>query len=110
MPCARYTFLTLRDADQGRALLSRVTDQVSTAAPTSEPPASSLYMGVPSDGLRALGVADQELATFPEEFRVGMPARAALLGDRGASHPDNWEDGLASPDLHLAVIVFARDE
>src|SRR5918992_389197 len=61
------------------------------------------------NGLRALGVAEAALATFPEEFRQGMAARAEVLGDTGANHPDHWVGGLASPDLHAIVILFARD-
>ena len=38
-----------------------------------------------------------------------MAARAEMLGDAGANHPDNWVGGLASPDLHAIVILFARD-
>ena len=61
------------------------------------------------NGLRALGVDEASLATFPEEFRQGMVARAEILGDTGANHPDNWVGGLASPDLHAIAILFARD-
>src|SRR5205823_4911118 len=61
------------------------------------------------NGLRALGVPEASLATFPEEFRQGMAARAEVLGDTGANHPDHWVGGLASPDLHAVVILFARD-
>ena len=61
------------------------------------------------NGLRALGVPEASLATFPEEFRQGMAARAEVLGDTGANHPDHWVGGLASPDLHAIVILFARD-
>src|SRR5438132_9911455 len=38
-----------------------------------------------------------------------MVARAEILGDTGANHPDNWIGGLASSDLHAIVILFARD-
>ncbi len=38
-----------------------------------------------------------------------MAARAEMLGDTGANHPDHWVGGLASPDLHAIVILFARD-
>ena len=38
-----------------------------------------------------------------------MAARAEVLGDTGANHPDHWVGGLASPDLHAIVILFARD-
>jgi Dyp-type peroxidase family len=61
------------------------------------------------NGLRALGVDEASLAIFPEEFRQGMTARAEVLGDTGANHPNHWVDGLASPDLHGIVILFARD-
>ena len=61
------------------------------------------------NGLRALGVDDASLATFPDEFRQGMAARAAILGDTGTNHPDHWVGGLASPDLHAIVILFAGD-
>ena len=49
------------------------------------------------------------LSPFPEEFRQGMAARAAILGDTGPNHPDHWAGGLASPDLHAIIILFARD-
>jgi Dyp-type peroxidase family len=62
------------------------------------------------NGLRALGVDEASLATFPEEFRQGMVARADMLGDTGPNHPDNWVGGLASPNLHAIVILFAADE
>ena len=32
-----------------------------------------------------------------------------MLGDTGENHPENWVGGLASPDLHAIVILFARD-
>ena len=60
------------------------------------------------NGLRALGVDDTALATFPEEFRHGMAARAAILGIAGDSGPDRWVGDLASPALHAIVILFAR--
>jgi hypothetical protein len=43
------------------------------------------------------------------QSQQGMAARAEILGDTGANHPDNWLGGLASPDLHAIVILFARD-
>ncbi len=61
------------------------------------------------NGLRALGLDEASLASFPEEFRQGMAARAEMLGDTGPNHPDHWLGGLASPDLHAIVILFARD-
>jgi hypothetical protein len=56
-----------------------------------------------------LGVDDASLATFPDEFRQGMAARAEILGTVGANHPDRWLGELGSPSLHAIVILFARD-
>ena len=33
-----------------------------------------------------------------------------MLGDTGGNAPGNWVGGLAKPDLHAIVILFARDE
>lgn len=109
---ARYGFLTFRDPAQARAYLAGSLDKVGTAASVAtSTDAESRWVTVAFtwNGLRALGVGEASLATFPEEFRQGMAARAAILGDTGANHPDNWTGQLASSDLHAVVILFARD-
>ena len=109
---ARYGFLSFRDPSQGRAYIASIIGKVGTGAAVSgEAPVDSRWVTVALtwNGLRALGVNDASLATFPDEFRQGMVARAEILGDVGANHPDNWRDGMASPDLHAIVILFARD-
>jgi deferrochelatase/peroxidase EfeB len=108
---ARYEFLTFRSAEQGRAWLSAMVDTVgsATAVGTTSPDARWVTIALTWNGLRAFGLDDAALATFPEEFRQGMAARARMLGATGANHPDHWLGGLASPDLHAIVILFARD-
>jgi hypothetical protein len=59
------------------------------------------------NGLRSLGVNEPSLATFPEEFRQGMAARAQILGTTGANHPANWVEGMTGPDLHAIIVLFA---
>ena len=105
----RYSFLTFRDPGAGRVFLSRIVDEVSPAETASASPASYVYLGLTCNGLRALGIDEASLATFPEPFQAGMPARAPELGDHGASHPDHWVGGLASPDLHALLLLFAQD-
>ena len=61
-------------------------------------------------GLRALGVPEESLATFPDAFREGMPARADILGDVGESAPEHWVGGLAGDDLHAIAILFSRND
>jgi Dyp-type peroxidase family len=109
----RYEFLRFRDPQGARAWLAALVPTVQSAAAM----ASSLdkddrwvTVAFTWNGLRALGLDEASLDSFPEEFKQGMVARAEILGDVGPNHPDNWVDGLASPDLHAIIILFARDD
>jgi Dyp-type peroxidase family len=109
---ARYAFLAFREASAGRRWLAGLIDKVGCgkSAPLTEVPDSRwVTIAFTWSGLRALGVNEPSLATFPEEFRQGMAARAEVLGDTGVNHPDRWVDGLAGAGLHAIVILFARD-
>lgn len=65
-------------------------------------------------GMRVLGIDPQRLDKLPPEFAQGMEARAGLLGDVHANHPDrwqrprcNWADGRPAADgerLDLSVV------
>ena len=108
----RYEFLSFRSCSGGRAWLAAIRDKVLSAqAMLASVAVDNRWVTVAftCNGLRALGVPEASLATFPEEFRQGMAARAQMLGDAGANHPDRWVGGLASPDLHAIVILFARN-
>jgi Dyp-type peroxidase family len=109
----RYEFLSFRNATGGRAWLSAIREKVQSAAEVRasvEKEKRWVTVAFTWNGLRALGVDEASLATFPEEFRQGMAARAETLGDTGENHPDNWMGGLASPSLHAIAILFAGDE
>jgi Dyp-type peroxidase family len=109
----RYEFLSFRDPAGGRAWLSAMMDKVHSAKTmrdSLEKDKRWISVAFTWNGLRALGVDEATLATFPQEFREGMAARAAVLGDTGAHGPANWVDKTASPELHAIAILFARDE
>ena len=109
----RYEFLSFRDGGGGRAWLSAIKDTVQSAAAmraTVDERKRWVTVAFTWNGLRALGLNEASLSSFPEEFKQGMPARAEMLGDTGVNAPENWVGGLASPDLHAIAILFARDE
>lgn len=107
---ARYFFLSITDRLAARHWLAWVAGQITTAEPWAEMPPSTLYLGFTQDGLRALGLPEATLATFPEDFRQGMVARGQLLGDTGASSAEHWDGGLQTPALHAMLTLFARDD
>ncbi|MGB7829907.1 MAG: hypothetical protein WBL86_27005, partial [Pseudolabrys sp.] len=108
----RYEFLSFRNAAGGRAWLSAIREKAQSAAEvlaSVEKDKRWVTVAFTWNGLRALGVDESSLATFPEEFKQGMVARAEMLGDTGENHPDNWVGDLASSQLHAIAILFARD-
>src|SRR5215470_4598655 len=108
---ARYEFLTFGSATAGRAWLTGLIDKVGTAQAVGSNVADARWVtvGFTANGLRALGLSDASLASFPEEFRQGMAARADILGITGTNDPNHWVGGLANANLHAIVILFARD-
>ncbi|MFL6304651.1 MAG: Dyp-type peroxidase [Candidatus Sulfotelmatobacter sp.] len=108
---ARYEFLTFRKPAAGRAWLNAMIGKVTTAAAVRSGQLDTRWVTVALswNGMRALGLDDHSLTSFPEEFRQGVATRAEILGMTGASHPEHWTGGLASADLHAIVILFARD-
>ncbi|HEY4325080.1 MAG TPA: hypothetical protein VGN20_13875 [Mucilaginibacter sp.] len=109
---ALYKFMTFKDPESGRQWIADLLDMVGTAKSVSEGSETDMKwvtLALTFNGLRKIGVDEDSLSTFPEPFKQGMAARAKIIGDIGANHPDNWEDNIASPDLHAVVILFARD-
>ncbi|RKQ93038.1 Dyp-type peroxidase family [Solirubrobacter pauli] len=104
-----YLLLRIRDRDAGRTLIERLLPHVASAAGPA-PGDASLSVAFTYAGLRALGVGEDSLASFAPEFREGMAARAAHLGDRGDSAPEHWEAPLGTSAVHVALAVLARDE
>src|SRR5262245_20346081 len=83
---ARYEFTTFRNGRSGREWLSGIVDKVgkaSTVKLAAETDTRWVTVAFTWQGLHALGIDDASLATFPDEFREGMAARARILGDTG---------------------------
>src|SRR6516165_7567642 len=108
----RYEFLSFKDPAGARTWLAEILPKVQSAKAMRESVNQEkrwVTIAFTWNGLRALGVDEAALATFPQEFRDGMVARAKMLGDTGANAPVHWVDKTASPDLHAIAILFARD-
>lgn len=110
---AQYDFITFKNPESGRRWISDLADIVGNAKSVMnalETDMRWVTIAFTFNGLKALGIDEKSLSTFPEAFRQGMSARAGILGDTGENHPDNWQDNMASPDLHAVIVLFARDK
>jgi Dyp-type peroxidase family len=109
-PKAAYLFLRIDDVERARALMARTLTGVATAEPWQDgPPATATHAAFTYAGLQRLGVPAEILASFPDDFREGMAARAEQLGDHGPSAPEHWEPGLGTGEAHVLVTVYAVD-
>ena len=106
-----YVLLRVDDKRAGRELLRRLIPALDNATKPAAPKRQAWVSVVLTfQGLKALGVPQDSLDSFPVPFQEGMAARAAMLGDTGENAPENWEFPLGSADVHIAVSALAPDE
>lgn len=104
-------FLHVADAAGGRRSLAHFLPQVMTAAGWAAGERDlSVTIALTHAGLAALGVPPETLASFPEQLRDGMAARAHRLGDTGESAPAHWDAPFGNGSIHVVVAVTASSE
>jgi deferrochelatase/peroxidase EfeB len=118
MRFVRHVVVRVANQSAARAAIAAVLDgsdgtpQLTTAEVWEQgtKPPSCLNIGVTAAGLRALGLREEWLATFPDEFIQGAVRRAEKVGDVDCSAPEHWRDGLGDPDrVHLMWTIHALD-
>src|SRR5215217_3946626 len=106
----RYLLLRIDDRAAGRELVRRLHPFVDSGRAAADPAHDAwITVAFTYHGLEALGVPQDSLDSFAPEFRQGMAARAAELGDVGESSPEHWEKPLGTPDVHVAIAALSRD-
>lgn len=109
---ACYYLVEIADPDAARAWLR--TAPVTTSVATDPPPDVALQVAFTSPGLRRLGLAEDVVAAFSDEFLAGMAgaeSHSRRLGDLGANAPAGWDWGGSPEDTpHLLVMLFARPD
>ena len=103
--------LRIDEAAQGREMLRRIIPYVTTAEDWWVPKIPA-WIGIAFtyQGLKALGLPQASLDSFPEEFRQGMAARASIINDIGENAPANWEYPFGTSDMHVALAIYSRDD
>jgi Dyp-type peroxidase family len=106
-----YLLLRVDDPRDGRALIRRLLPLLRSGPSHAAPEIGAwLTVAFTYHGLKVLGVPQESLDSFAPEFRQGMAARAAELGDVGASAPEKWESPLGSSDVHIALAALSPDQ
>lgn len=105
-----HALLHIDDAQAGRAFLRRLTPHVDSAAAWWTAQTPWLAIGISYTGLRALGLPEDSLQSFPEAFREGMAARARQLGDVSLNDPKNWDPAYGKGQVHIGLSAFSDSE
>jgi Dyp-type peroxidase family len=106
---ATYFLLQIDDAELARRWLGGLDI---TPAPVRSP-RSALNVAFTARGFSKLGLADDVLGQFSNEFTAGMttPHRQRMLGDLGNSAPEQWLwGGPSTPTVDLMLLLFAADD
>lgn len=105
-----YLLVRIDDRHAGRELLTRLAPIVAAATdPAHVADQAWVSVAITFQGLKALGVPAESLDSFPPEFKQGMAARAAQLGDVGENDPESWEKPFGTRDVHVAISALSPD-
>lgn len=99
-----HAMLHFDEAEGARDLLGRLAPHIASADNWSDDLDFWIGAALSFEGLKALGVPDQQLKTFPLPFQQGMAARAEQLRDFGPNAPENWK----KPSRRETVIWRSR--
>jgi Dyp-type peroxidase family len=104
MRYGRHIFVRFLDGAKSRAWLRNMIKRVN-ARQEEHGTRFTVNIAFTYEGLKALGLSQRSLDSFPEAFRAGARARAEAVGDVGAHAPEHWEGGLGGPDIHAMALV-----
>jgi deferrochelatase/peroxidase EfeB len=92
------------DVDAARSWLNEYVDDITFGEVDRNQPATAIAFT--ANGLLRLGIAAEDLATFPPAFQNGMtaPWRARALGDIGPNAPEHWEWGAAAQTDAILIL------
>jgi deferrochelatase/peroxidase EfeB len=110
LPEACFLLLQIDNAASARRWLAEL--KVTTAEAVSRPPDMALQIAFTREGLNALGLPQDLLAQFSNEFVSGMAgeeSRSRRLGDSGANDPSAWMWGGAGKVPHVLLMLYARE-
>ena len=105
-----HVMLHVDDVRAGREFLRSVTPHIDSAAEWWQAEEPWIAVAITYSGLVALGVPEESLRSFPDEFRLGMAAQADKLLDRGVNDPERWEPNFGTGAIHIGVSVFSDSE
>lgn len=110
LPRTAYFHLKITDSQKAKNWLKEVLPHVDSADHEDTPDCIA-HLAIAVNGLRELGLNEQNIAQFPITYREGISTenRNRILGDYGQNAPEHWLWG-AQNDEHILMILHATSE
>ena len=105
-----HVMLHVDDAAGGRDLIARLATHIPSAKGWAENLRDWTGVAISHAGLKALGLPEASLKSFPLAFQQGMAARADQLRDYGENAPETWEPAYQNQNCHIALTIYAEDK
>ncbi len=102
--------LQINDRQTGREMIKKLLPLIASAENWHEATDASATIAFTYEGLKALGLPEDSLRSFPQSFREGMAARARHLNDVNENAPDKWQKPFGTGKIHAAVNIIADSE
>jgi len=113
---ARYVFFRIdgnSDGSGGREFVVKLLPYLTNAEPwhyeEGDTPEVTTNVAFTFGGLAKLGLPQESLQSFPEEFAMGMKARREILDDDGPSSPEHWDKVWEQP-VDIWVSINAKNK
>lgn len=108
---SRFLLLTIRNRLEAGRWLKQAN--VNSATRGQRPPDTALQIAFSPNGLTALGLPDEVIKQFSDEFVSGMNSdenRSRRLGDVGSNAPSHWRWGNHDSDqIHIVLLLYAKE-
>ncbi len=111
MMYSRYVMLNVTEPALAKKFLKNNAADITNV--THHPTTHCLNFAFTLPGLKALGLAQENLDNFTREFREGMTTehRQRLLGDFDSSAPAHWRwGGTNNEEVHILLMVFGANK
>ncbi|MFN3320967.1 MAG: Dyp-type peroxidase [Allorhizobium sp.] len=102
--------LHVDEAEGGRGLIERLAEHIPSAHDWADDLSAWTGVAISHAGLKALGLPEESLNSFPLGFRQGMAGRATQLHDFGENAPETWEPAYKNNNCHIALTIYAADK
>ena len=108
--CGVHAMLHVDEAEGGRDLIARLAPHIPSADGFHDDLDAWTGVAISHAGLKALGLPEDTLKTFPLPFQQGMAARADILRDFDENAPEHWDEAFREGHCHIALTIYAVDK